>query len=150
MKPPPSRFCLGFAFSASLAASTLAAQDSVGARVLAAEDRRFAAMIHADTAALRTLLADDVAYTHTTGSKQDKIAFLRSLGSGELRYTSIEPTERAVSLMGRDGAVVVGRSNMKVEAGGQLRVFSIRYLAVYRREANRWQLLAWQSTLLPS
>ncbi len=145
-----SRFCLAVAFSVSLAASTLAAQDSVGARVLAAEDRRFAAMIHADTAALRTLLADDLAYTHTTGSKQDKTAFLRSLGSGELRYTSIEPTERAVSLMGGAGAVVVGRSNMKVEAGGQLRVFSIRYLAVYRREANRWQLLAWQSTLLPS
>ena len=144
------RLGVAFAFSLSLACSTLAAQDSVEARVLAAEDRRFAAMIHADTAALRTLLADDLAYTHTTGSKQDKAAFLGSLGSGELRYTSIEPTERAVSLLGRDGAVVVGRSNMKVQAGGQLRVFSIRYLAVYRREASAWQLLAWQSTLLPS
>jgi len=145
-----TRLCLGVAFSLSLACSTLAAQDSVEARVLAAEDLRFAAMIHADTAALRTLLADDLAYTHTTGSKQDKTAFLRSLGSRELRYTSIEPTERAVRLLGRDGAVIVGRSNMKVQAGGQLRVFSIRYLAVYRREANGWQLLAWQSTLLPS
>ena len=107
-------------------------------------------MIHADTAALRILLADDLAYTHTTGAKQDKTAFLRSLGSGELRYTSIEPTERAVRVLGSDGAVVVGRSNMKVEAGGQLRVFSIRYLAAYRREGSGWQLLAWQSTLLPS
>ena len=145
-----SRFCLAVALSVSFAASTLAGQDSVAARVLAAEDRRFAAMLDADTAALRTLLADDLAYTHTTGSKQDKTALLRSLGSGELRYTSIEPGERAVRLMGGDGAVVVGRSNMKVEVGGQLRAFSIRYLAVYRREANRWQLLAWQSTLLPS
>jgi ketosteroid isomerase-like protein len=107
-------------------------------------------MIHADTAALRSLLADDLAYTHTTGSKQDKTAFLRSLGSGELRYRSIEPVERTVKVMGGDGAVVVGRSTMNVEAGGQPRLFSIRYLAVYRREANGWQLLAWQSTLLPS
>jgi ketosteroid isomerase-like protein len=145
-----TRLCLGVAFSLSLACSTLAAQDSVEAGVLAAEDLRFAAMIRADTAALRTLLADDLAYTHTTGSKQDKAAFLRSLGSSELRYTSVEPTERVVRLLGRDGAVIVGRSNMKVQAGGQLRVFSIRYLAVYRREANGWQLLAWQSTLLPS
>ena len=145
-----SRFCLAVALSVSLAGSTLAAQDSVEAHVLAAEDRRFAAMVHADTTALRILLADDLAYTHTTGSKQDKTAFLRSLGSGELRYTSIEPTERAVRLMGRDGAVVVGRSNMKVEAGGQLRIFSIRYVAVYRREVNGWQLLAWQSTLMSS
>jgi ketosteroid isomerase-like protein len=145
-----TRFCLGVVFFLLLAGSTLAAQDSVEARVLAAEDRRFAAMIHADTAALHLLLADDLAYTHTTGSKQDKTAFLRSLGSGELRYTTIDPTERAVRLIGGDGAVVVGRSNIRVEAGGQLRVLTIRYLAVYRREANRWQLLAWQSTLLPN
>jgi ketosteroid isomerase-like protein len=145
-----SRLWLAVAFSVSLASSTPAAQDSVAARVLAAEDRRFTAMVHADTAALRVMLADDLGYTHTTGAKQDKNAFLRSLGSGELHYRRIEPTEREVRLMGVDGAVVVGRSSMKVEAGGQLRVFSIRYLAVYRREARGWQLLAWQSTLLPS
>jgi hypothetical protein len=142
--------CFAIACSASLAGSALAAQDSVGVGVLAVEDRRFAAMLHSDTAALRTLLADDLAYTHTTGSKQDKTEFLRSIGTGELRYTTIEPSERVVRLMGRDGAVVVGRSNMKVVVGGQLRVLSIRYLAVYRREPNGWQLLAWQSTLLPS
>jgi ketosteroid isomerase-like protein len=145
-----TRLCFAIACSASLAGSALAAQDSVGVGVLAGEDRRFAAMLHSDTAALRTLLADDLAYTHTTGSKQDKTEFLRSIGSGELRYTTIEPSQRVVRLMGRDGAVVVGRSNMKVLVGGQLRVLSIRYLAVYRREPNGWQLLAWQSTLLPS
>jgi ketosteroid isomerase-like protein len=145
-----SRFYLTVACLLSLGGSAVAAQDSTAASVLAAEDRRFTAMLHADTTALRALLADSLAYTHTTGTKQDKSAFLRSLGSGELRYTTIEPTERAVRVMGGDGAVVVGRSNMKVEAGGQLRAFTIRYLAVYRREGNRWQLLAWQSTLLPS
>jgi ketosteroid isomerase-like protein len=145
-----TRLCLALAFSASLAGSALAAQDSVGVHVLAVEDRRFAAMLHSDTAALRALLADDLAYTHTTGSKQDRTEFLRSIGTGELRYTAIEPSERVVRLMGRDGAVVVGRSNMKVLVGGQLRVLSIRYLAVYRREPNGWQLLAWQSTVLPS
>src|SRR5437773_94667 len=51
-------------------APSLRAQDSTQARVLAAEDRRFAAMVRGDTAALRTMLADDLAYTHTTGEKQ--------------------------------------------------------------------------------
>ena len=145
-----SRLYLAVSLLACVDVSALAAQDSVVIRVLAAEDRRFAAMIRADTAALRVLLADDLAYTHTTGAKQDKSALLRSLGGGELRYRSIEPTERVVRLMGADGAVVVGRSNMRVEAGGPLRVFSIRYVAVYRREADGWRLLAWQSTLLAS
>jgi len=70
-----TRLCLGVAFSLSLASSTLAAQDSVEARVLAAEDLRFAAMIRADTAALRTLLADDLAYTHTTGQSRTRPHF---------------------------------------------------------------------------
>jgi hypothetical protein len=117
--------------------------------VLAAEDRRFAAMVRADTAALRVMLADDLTYTHTTGDKQDRTALLRSLASGELRYKSIAPTERTVRFVGADAAVVGGRSSMQVESVGRLHRFSIRYLAVYQRAGAAWQLVAWESTRLP-
>jgi ketosteroid isomerase-like protein len=130
-------------------APSLRAQDSTQARVLAAEDRRFAAMVRADTAALRTMLADDLAYTHTTGEKQDRAAFLRSIGNAELRYKSIAPSERTVRFVGADAVVVTGRSSMQVEARGQLRAFAIRYVAVYQRLGGIWQLVAWQSTRLP-
>ena len=106
-------------------------------------------MVRADTAALHLLLATDLTYTHTTGEKQDRTAFLRSLGGGELRYKSIAPSERGVRFVGADAAVVVGRSRMQVESAGQLRAFSIRYLAVYQRADGAWQLVAWQSTRLP-
>ena len=128
---------------------SLRAQDSAQARVLAAEDGRFAAMVRADTAALRTMLADDLAYTHTTGEKQDRAAILRSIGSAELRYKSIAPSERTVRFVGTDAAVVTGRSSVQVEARGQLRAFAIRYVAVYQRLSATWQLVAWQSTRLP-
>ena len=130
-------------------ASVLVAQDSATARVLAADNQRFAAMMRADTAALRTRLADDLAYTHTTGARQNKAEFLCTLASGQLRYRSIAPTERTVRFLGAEGAVVVGRSNMQVESGGQVLAFAIRYLAVYRRVAGEWQLVTWQSTRLP-
>jgi len=130
-------------------ASVLIAQDSTTTRVLAADDQRFTAMIRVDTAALRSRLAEDLAYTHTTGARQDKAAFLRTLASGQLRYRSIAPIERTVRFLGAQGAVVVGRSNMEVESGGQVLVFAIRYVAVYRRVASEWQLVAWQSTRLP-
>ena len=144
---PRLHFVLGL--FACLSSRAFAAQDSTAARVLAAEDRRFAAMIRADTAALGTMLAADVVYTHSTGEKQDKAAFLRSLGSGELRYKRVAPTERLVRVLGPAAAVVVGRSNMEVEAQGRPRSFTIRYLAVYARTGKDWQLVAWQSTLLP-
>jgi len=143
------RTCLLLLLSVAPIASVLVAQDTAAASVLAADDQRFAAMMRADTAALRTRLADDLAYTHTTGARQNKAEFLCTLASGQLRYRSIAPSERTVRFLGAEGAVVGGRSKMRVESGGQVLVFAIRYLAVYRKVAGEWQLVAWQSTRLP-
>jgi ketosteroid isomerase-like protein len=132
-----------------LVAPNLRAQDSVRARVLAVDDQRFAAMVRADTAVLRSILAADLAYTHTTGEKQDRTAFLHSVGSGELQYKRIAPTERTVRFVGSDAAVVTGRSNMEVQSQGQVRAFAIRYVAVYERRPDGWQMVAWQSTRIP-
>jgi len=124
--------------------------DSVSVRqILAAEDRRFAAMVRADTGALAHLLAPDLTYTHTDGTQNTRAELLHIVGSGVLRYASITPEAREVRVVG-SSAVVTGRSAMRVEAGGQARAFGIRYLAVYRRGARGWELIAWQSTRLPA
>src|SRR2546427_420545 len=117
-------------------------------QVLATEDRRFAAMVHADTSALASLLAPDLTYTHTDGAQNTGAELLQLLGSGTLRYASIAPEAREVRVVG-SSAVVTGRSAMRVEASGQVHAFRIRYLAVYRRGARGWELIAWQSTRLP-
>ena len=132
-----------------LVAPSLRAQDSMQTRVLVIDDQRFAAMVRADTAALRSILAADLAYTHTTGEKQDRPGFLHSIGSGELRYKRIDPTERTVRFVGSDAAVITGRSNMEVESRGQIRTFAIRYVAVYEHSHGGWQMVAWQSTRIP-
>ncbi len=117
-------------------------------QVLATEDRRFAAMVHADTSALASLLAPDLTYTHTDGAQNTGAELLQLLGSGTLRYASIAPEAREVRVLG-SSAVVTGRSAMRVSADGHVRAFGIRYLAVYRRSAGGWELIAWQSTRLP-
>ena len=124
--------------------------DSASIRqVLATEDRRFAAMEHADTGALVNLLAPDLTYTHTDGVQNTRAELLQIVGSGALRYASIAPEAREVRVFA-SGAIVTGRSAMRVEARGQAHTFRIRYLAVYRRGARGWELIAWQSTRLPT
>ncbi len=124
--------------------------DSASLRqVLTAEDRRFAAMMQADTGALAHLLAPDLTYTHTDGAQNSRAELLQLVGSGALRYASIAPEARDVRVVG-SSAVVTGRSAMRVEASGQAHAFRIRYLAVYRRGARGWELVAWQSTRLPA
>ncbi|HEV2751975.1 MAG TPA: nuclear transport factor 2 family protein [Gemmatimonadales bacterium] len=115
--------------------------------VLATEDQRFAAMRRGDTAALQLLLAPDLTYTHTDGAQNTKAELLRILSSGALRYDSIVPEARDVRVLAST-AVVTGRSAMRVESGGHVAAFRIRYLAVYRRGPRVWQLTAWQSTRL--
>jgi len=117
-------------------------------QVLAAEDRRFAAMRAADTAVLGRYLELDLTYTHTDGEHDTRAELLSLLASGRLRYVRIEPSARSVRVLG-NVAVVDGRAAMGVESGGQRVAFGIRYLAVYRRGARGWALLAWQSTRLP-
>jgi len=84
--------------------------------VLAAEDQRFDAMVRGDTAALRSLLADGLTYTHSDGAQQSKAEFLQTIGSGALRYQSIKAEGRVVRLRGGVG-VVTGRSAMRVTVG---------------------------------
>ena len=80
--------------------------DSASIRqVLSTEDQRFAAMLRADTAALRRLLAADLTYTHTDGAQNTKEEFLRLAGTGPLRYAAITPEAREVRL-GPDRLVV--------------------------------------------
>jgi ketosteroid isomerase-like protein len=108
--------------------------DSASIRqVLATEDRRFAAMVH----------------THTDGAQNTRAQFLQIVGTGALRYASIAPEAREVRVFG-SSAIVTGQSAMRVEAGGPARAFRIRYLAVYRHGVHGWELIAWQSTRLPT
>lgn len=146
MRADPLVFLVLLAFSPTGAA---AQADSASIRaVLGAEDQRFAAMLRADTAALARDLAGDLTYTHTDGMHNSKAEFLRLVGSGALRYTTVTPQARTVRVAGPI-AVVDGRSAMQVESDGHAHRFAIRYLAVYRRDARGWTLIAWQSTRLP-
>ncbi|HXF99252.1 MAG TPA: nuclear transport factor 2 family protein [Bacteroidota bacterium] len=115
--------------------------------ILAFEDARFAAMLSADTSTLARMLADDLAYVHSTGRVETKAEFLTAIGSGALRYLTFSPDERRVILLDSSSAVIVGRIRGTVTVNGRNVVLDARYTAVYHREKQQgWKLRAWQST----
>ncbi|MGH8250940.1 MAG: DUF6265 family protein [Steroidobacteraceae bacterium] len=120
-----------------------------GAAVLAAEDARFAAMIAADVEAMRRWLAADLSYTHSTGQVEDRGRLVESIASGRTRYLGIAPSERTVTLLGPDAAMVRGRAQVQAALAGARRDFQARYLAVYRLQDGEWKLQSWQSVKLP-
>ena len=119
-------------------------------QVLQAEKDRFAAMVKGDRAALEKLLADDLTYTHSTALLENKEQFLKSVTSGNIDYVSIVPSETDWKVrVNGNTAVVNGVAAVNVIDTGKDRKIRIRFTTVQANRGGAWQLLAWQSTVIP-
>lgn len=107
-------------------------------------DRRFKAMVRGDLTALRMALADCLTYTHSSGVHDTKAEFLDLLTRGQFSYKPIIPEARSVRVYGGAG-IVTGTARMEITARGHDTRFRIRYLAVYVKAQDRWQMAAWQA-----
>ena len=112
------------------------------------EIRRFEAMVRGDVAALDDILAEDLTYTHATGVFETKAEFIAKLKSGQTKYESFTPEDVLVRLYGTT-SVVTGVARVKVQVKGEHLSFQLRFMDVYVKKGDRWQMVAWQATRLP-
>jgi hypothetical protein len=113
--------------------------------LLSVEARRYAAMVAANREALEPLLSDDLSYIHSNGIRETKAQFLDAVQAGDIRYTSIQPTETLVRDEGR-WAMLTGVVRMTVVLGGKEQSARLFYTAIYERTRPGWQLVSWQTT----
>ena len=114
--------------------------------VLAAERRFFTALVEADVEVLTQVLADDFLLIDVMrGSEIEKIALLAVLGSGQLKFTGIEPADTRVRLYGTT-AVVTGRTQMRGLFGEMPFTVHSRYTHVYVEQQGGWRLVTAQGT----
>lgn len=112
------------------------------------ESRRIQAMIHLNVAALDSIFADDLTYTHTNGRVDSKQQLLATLQSGELKYDAIDYQETKVRSYG-ETAIVTGSTSLKAKLKNQSASFNLRFTNVYVKQSGFWKMVAWQSTRLP-
>ena len=129
----------------SLAQAGKAAEEAV----LKADNARFAAMLQADAAALDKLLADELSYTHSNASVQDKAAFISDIKTSKIKYLTIEATDQKARIFG-NMAIVTGGASVHVIQNGNDLSFKIRYTNAHINRGGSWQMVAWQATRLPS
>lgn len=111
------------------------------------ETKRFQAMEKVDVATLNRILSDDMIYTHSTGLRQTKAELIGALGSGDLKYEAINPSDVRVRIFDAT-AVVTGRVSIRVKSAGNEQNFKLCYLDVYVKQEGRWQMVGWQSSRL--
>jgi uncharacterized protein (TIGR02246 family) len=129
--------------------TTPTANESAVAQVLELEERRFAAMVAKDTAALAELFADELSYTHSNASVDTKASFLAAIEARRFDYRAITCSDRSTVVIG-DTALLTGRAQIDVAAGGRDVQLNARFTVTYVRRDGRWQFLAWQSTSIPA
>lgn len=118
-----------------------------------ADAKRIAAMVQGDTKALAPLLAPTLTYVHSSGELEDRGHFLETIGSGRLDYVSMVPSDVVVRFLWDKAAVITGKADVKLIAGGtggKENALTLRFTSVWVRSAEgAWQMAAWQSTRLP-
>ena len=125
--------------------------DPAESELRAADAKRIAAMVQGDTKALAPLLAPGLTYVHSSGELEDREHFLETIGSGRLDYVSMVPSEAVVRFLWDKAAVITGKTDVKLVAGGKENVLTLRFTSVWVRSAEgAWQMAAWQSTRLPA
>ena len=142
----------GAAMALALAAgagSLPAASPAVEAAILDLEQQRVQAMLRGDVQALSRILADDLTYTHSSGTVDTKASFLDAISSGQLKYKAFDRSDLRVRAYG-NAAVVTGRAAVQVDVAQKPSSPTILFTDVYvRQPEGRWQMVAWQSTRLP-
>lgn len=121
----------------------------IEAAVLAADEQRYRAMITLDFAGLDRLLSDDLVYMHSTGSIDSKASLLAGLEQRKFSFLSANTRDTNVREYG-DIAILNGKVQLEVEAGGKEHRVQSGFTTVWKREGAEWRLLHWQSTPLPA
>ena len=82
------------------------------------EDRRIEAMLKNDFSALDKLLANDLAYTHSSAKVDSKASFIEALRSGATHYKKIDRHDVKVRVHDTT-ALVTGGAHISVTVGGK-------------------------------
>jgi ketosteroid isomerase-like protein len=119
------------------------------AELEAIDDRRAAATVAKDRATLQALLAPDLRYVHSSATDEDCATFVERVCTGHYDYRSLTPLKREWRVWG-DTALCNGDVRIEVVVKGTPKAFTSRYLQVWRRGPQGWQVASWQSTLVPA
>ena len=132
------------AFSALLAAAA-----DPKAAVEDAERGWAAAVVKSDIPALEKILASDLVYTHSGGSRDTRTSFIETARTGKLKYEKLDHQKIEVQMIKRDVAFVAARVDVRIVSGGKPVDMKVSLLHVYVKRQGRWQLVAHQSARLP-
>lgn len=133
----------------SVLGSSAAAWADPVAEVRQADQVRVDATLAGDVSRLSSLLSERLTYGHSDGRLQTKAEFLQAVASRRIQYHRFDYEDPRFERISDDVVTMTGRVHLKATAGTENAEFTLRFLAVWRRERAGWQLCAYQSARSP-
>lgn len=118
--------------------------------VEAQEARRVAATLAGDFDTVQAIVGPDLSYVHSSATVEDHALYIERLRNGHYVYRGIVSEDRVHRAIGDDVMLVNGRVRIDVVVKGAPKQVNARYLQVWARRAQGWQLVSWQSTPIPA
>lgn len=126
----------------------LLAQNNPADEVRQAEQEWIAAIKSQDRDALEVILSQDLVYTHSSGLVEDKSQYIAAVTGGSQKYDAVNYEATVIRIYGMT-AVVATKATMSGSTKGQPFNAQLRLLHVWVKEADKWVLVAHQTTRLP-
>ena len=124
-----------------LAAVTALAQTDVVEEIKKVDRERIQAQIHADSAALDRIYAEDFIGVGPSGTVRTKKDVLADFASGSLKFQSITTDDVRIRVYG-NAAVETGLSTMKGRDAEKVVPEENRFTRVWIKQGGRWRLVA--------
>ena len=113
---------------------------------LDADQQFFNALLSGDVQVLDHILVGDfILIDVMSGSEITKPAFLAAIGSGQVKFEAITPSDNSVRLY-QTIAIITGRTQMKGRLGECSFATSSRYTHVFISQQDEWRLATAQGT----
>ena len=124
--------------------SLASAQPAKEQEVTAAIEKLRKAMIDGDQQALDNLTSADLSYGHSSGTIEDKAAFMAAIVSGKNDFKSIDLSGISVKF---SAGIAIVRHTLKGELinNGIQASLNIGVLQVWQKEKGQWKLVARQA-----
>jgi ketosteroid isomerase-like protein len=108
------------------------------------------AVVAGDAPTLGRLLSDDLSYGHASGAQDTKQTYIDRIKSGAQKYLSVQYDAGSIHVhVYGSAAVLVASAQIHSLTDGVDNALHLRFLHVYIRNRNAWQLVAHQSVKLP-
>ena len=102
------------------------------------------AMLAADAAALKDILADQLTYVHSSGKLDTKDDFLAVVGGKKTVYKSLSLEDPKTTIVGNT-AIVRHIFTGEAETDGKVNPFKVGAMQIWTKQDGKWRLLARQA-----